>query len=89
MRGWLARLLGRGEAPVAGIALARMHAEASLMALEGVVSIGVGRDKDGAEAIVVGVASAATPVELPESVDGVPVVVREVGRIRADEEVGE
>lgn len=83
MRRWVAKLLGRGES--ASLARVRMRAEERLMALEGVVSVGVGLDDDGREAIVVGIATAESVVAVPHDVDGVPVVVREVGEMRAED----
>ena len=47
-----------------------------VMQIRGVMSMSVGRDKDGRPAIVVGVESDAPDAcgELPEALDGVPVV---------------
>lgn len=88
---WLRRLRASLEEPEEGpgvpdVARARMRAEAGLMALPGVVSIGVGLDDTGTKAIVVGVAGTGVDVTaVPHDVDGVPVLVREVGGYRADE----
>jgi hypothetical protein len=63
----------------AGTVLAH-HAE-RLMRTSGVMSVGVGTDAAGNPAIVVGISGhQAAELGLPESIDGVPVVVQEVGR---------
>ncbi len=66
-------------------ALARATAE--LMRVRGVVSVGLGLDQDGREAIVVGVACAPAKLRatLPEHVDGVPVLLREVGEVETQD----
>jgi len=58
------------------------------MPMEGVVSVGVGRDREGHEAIFVGIARERASIvgALPQDVDGVPIVVEEVGEMRAEEE---
>jgi len=64
---------------------AKAKHEARLMAQPGVVSVGIGRDPDGTEVIVVGLdrerpeARAALPREL----DGHPVRVQVIGNVRA------
>lgn len=76
--GWFASHEPTGSAH-AGAVLAR-HAE-ELMRTSGVMSVGVGANEAGAAAIVVGVAAHRfTAGGLPESIEGVPVVVQEVGR---------
>ncbi|MEA5076076.1 MAG: hypothetical protein VB139_06995 [Coriobacteriia bacterium] len=63
----------------AGAVLAR-HAE-ELMRTSGVMSVGVGTNESGVATIVVGIAGHRAPGSgFPESIDGVPVVVQEVGR---------
>ena len=61
------------------------HVEA-LMATPGVISVGIGRDEQGAEIIIVGLDrdSAELRQQLPEKLDGYEVRVEVVGRIRAD-----
>jgi hypothetical protein len=57
--------------------------EQRLMDIEGVVSVGLGRDKNGSLAIIVGVdrpvAEIAEP--LPQALDGYPVIVQVIGTI--------
>jgi len=59
---------------------------ADLLARPGVVSVGIGLDGDGREAIIVGVDRAARidALQLPESLEGVPLAVQVVGELRAD-----
>ncbi len=59
--------------------------EAHLLAMDGVVSVGIGRDDKGRPAIVVGVrdASVAEHTALPQALEGVPVVTRVLGTPRA------
>lgn len=49
-----------------------------LMRIKGVMSIGIGKDDDGRPAIVIGVSSDAPDAvgQLPDSIEGVPVVKR-------------
>lgn len=57
-----------------------------LLSFTGVVSVGVGFGPDGEPAVVVGVrqASATLITALPETIDDLPVVVREVGDLTAE-----
>ena len=73
------------DAPVVEEVLTR-HA-GSLMRLRGVMSVGVGRTTDGRPAIFLGIDNpkAASVDDLPSSVEGVPVVHRQVGRPEARE----
>ena len=59
--------------------------EAQLMALPGVVSVGVGRAPDGKPAIIVGLRSADPAVvqQVPNEIKGYPVIVQTVGTIKA------
>lgn len=56
-----------------------------LMSIEGVVSVGLAADEDGAPVITVGVrrSSAQMMRVLPEQVEGLPVEVREIGEIES------
>ena len=74
---------GRKMAPTIQEARA-MHVD-SLMALPGVVSVGIGRNDAGNPAIVIGVdrERQAGDAELPTSLEGYPVVVQVIGEIRA------
>lgn len=69
------------EMPDAGKILTR-HAE-ELMRLRGVMSVGLGRTEDGHPAIVLGLENPLqVPMNVPESVEGLPVIHREVGQVR-------
>ncbi len=59
--------------------------EARLLALPGVVSVGIGRDKDGNSAIVVGLdrKRAETEAQVPSFLEEYPVLVQIIGPIRA------
>ena len=59
--------------------------EASLLALPGVVSVGIGRAKDGTSAIIVGLDAPHPNMEpqIPQSLEDYPVVVQVVGPIKA------
>ena len=59
------------------------HAD-SLLALPGVVSVGIGRDGAGNPAIIIGLDRARQPGDslLPSSLEGHPVVVQVIGEIR-------
>lgn len=79
---------GSDAAEDESLARARARAEQRFMPMEGVVSVGVGHDREGHEAIFVGVARARASIvrALPQDVDGVPIVVEEVGEMRAEGE---
>jgi hypothetical protein len=64
---------------------AKARHAAQLLAVPGVVSVGIGRDEAGQAVIVVGVVQKdpETLAKLPSTLDGHPVDVRAVGRIRA------
>ena len=59
--------------------------EQHLLQLPGVVSVGIGQDENGTPAIIVGLErpDPETESQLPTRLDGYPVVVRIVGRIKA------
>ena len=58
--------------------------EARLMALPGVVSVGIGRAEDGSSAIIVGLDAANPNIEtqIPQSLEDYPVVVQVIGTIK-------
>ncbi|MDF1542804.1 MAG: hypothetical protein RQ731_05675 [Anaerosomatales bacterium] len=60
-----------------------LGARDALMRVSGVVSVGIGRGSDGEPAVIVGVRteSAATHIEMPGRIEGLPVIVRSVGEI--------
>lgn len=74
-----------GENVPASIQEAKAKHEARLMAQAGVVSVGVGRDADGTEVIVVGLdrERPETRAALPRELEGYRVRVRIVGSVRA------
>ncbi len=55
----------------------------ALMAVSGVVSVGVGLGSEGEPAVIVGVRNTSAEVRrvVPECVEGLPVILREVGEI--------
>ena len=59
--------------------------ETELMAVPGVVSVGIGMDDDGNKVIVVGVESDQPEIraQVPQTVDGYPVRVDVVGKMKA------
>ena len=59
------------------------HAE-KLMRLRGVMSVGLGRTDEGDVAIVVGLENPlSVPENIPNEVEGVPVMIQDVGRPEA------
>jgi len=62
----------------------RKH-EARLLGMPGVVSVGIGRDKGGDPAIIVGLDGPRTETvaQLPRSLEGYPVVTQVIGTLRA------
>jgi microsomal dipeptidase-like Zn-dependent dipeptidase len=59
--------------------------ESQLMAISGVVSVGIGEDYNGQSAIIIGVESPdkLDKMQLPKKLDGYPVKVQIMGTIRA------
>jgi hypothetical protein len=59
--------------------------ENRLMATPGVVSVGLGKDKDGHKAIIVGLDRVRPDIEdqLPKHLESYPVIVQVVGSIKA------
>jgi hypothetical protein len=60
--------------------------EKRLMQLPDVISVGIGKDKSGVPAIIVGLKSSnpETESQLPTHLEGYPVQVRYVGEIKAE-----
>ena len=79
----LAFCIGSGTSP--SIREVKTRHETELLALPGVVSIGIGQDKEGHPAIIVGLdrTRPETEAQLPERLEGYPVLVQLVGRIKA------
>jgi hypothetical protein len=80
-----AELAPGDAADMPSIADVKARHEARLLAQPGVVSVGLGRDADGRPVIVVGVERVTAELEeqLPRELEGHPVAVRPVGRVRA------
>ena len=59
--------------------------EARLLGLPGVVSVGIGLDKNGQSAIIIGLDGSNPDIEaqLPATLEGYPVSVKNVGPIKA------
>ena len=59
--------------------------EAQFLQMAGVVSIGIGLDKDGRKAIIIGLdgPNPETEARLPDELGGYPVRVQTVGQIKA------
>ena len=59
--------------------------ETRLLTLPGVVSVGIGIDKEGNPAIIVGLDESRpeTEVQIPKFLEGYPIVVQIIGPIRA------
>ncbi len=69
---------------------ARTRHEDRLLAIDGVVSVGVGLDDEGLPALVVGVVSSSALLSvLPRELDGARVIIREVGDLRAENGSGQ
>ena len=59
--------------------------EPQILQMAGVVSVGIGLDKNGREAIIIGLdgPNPETEARLPAELEGYPVMVQNVGRIKA------
>jgi hypothetical protein len=75
---------GRGEVP-ASVQEVKARHEARLMAQPGVVAVGIGRDSDGKEAIVVSLDSDRPEARqsVPQALEGYPVRIQVIGPVRA------
>jgi hypothetical protein len=80
---WLA--LGDDLGMSASIQEVKKHHEARFLDLPGVVSVGIGLDSDGNQAIVVGLDAPNPEIEakIPKVVEGFPVIVRIIGSLKA------
>jgi hypothetical protein len=56
-----------------------------LLERPGVVSVGLGRDEEGNPAIIVGMEAShpQTEAQLPQSLEGYPVIIRVIGPVKA------
>ncbi len=68
-----------------GITEVKARHEQSLLAVPGVVSVGIGLAADGEQAIIVGISDddAVPREQLPKTLEGYPVIVRPTGTIGA------
>lgn len=59
--------------------------ENRLMALPGVVSVGIGRDREGNPAVIVGLDGprSETQARIPPQLEGYPIVIQILGPIKA------
>ena len=89
---WWRTIVGRlrpsatpADEQATSISTVKHELESRLLAMPGVVSVGVGRTEDGTEVIVVGVDGSRPDVEprLPTEARGFPVEIRRVGPLRA------
>lgn len=72
------------ERPVAtGIEEVKSRHTAALMALPGVVSVGIGRDDQQQPVIVVGIDRAERMHDIPDALQGYRVVTRVIGPVKA------
>lgn len=70
-------------APASEVARLLAREEASLLAIDGVTSVGIGLGPPGREVLAVGVVDAGVAARLPREIDGVPLVVTVTGTVRA------
>jgi hypothetical protein len=79
-----AAAFGRGEMPPSIQEVKARH-EARLMEKPGVVAVGIGRDADGRQAIIVSLDRERpdTRAAMPEELEGYPVRVQVTGPVRA------
>ena len=79
----LALVLAAGSGDV-GIREVKARHEQSLLGTPGVVSVGIGLAPDGEQAIMVGVSSDPEVLreQLPNALEGYPVIVQQTGTIR-------
>jgi hypothetical protein len=79
-----AAAFGRGEMPPSIQEVKARH-EARLMAQPGVVAVGIGRDADGSQSIIVSLDRERPEVRAstPQDLEGYPVRVQVIGPVRA------
>jgi len=77
--------VGAGGGVTDDIKQVKAEHEQRLLAIPGVVSIGIGLDADGNEAIVVGLEKDDPEItrQIPAELDGYAVIIRQVGTIEA------
>ena len=79
---WLA--LGDDLGMTPSIQEVKKQNEARFLMLPGVVSVGIGRDPNGNQAIIVGLdaSNPETQANIPDMVEGFPVIVRIIGSLK-------
>jgi len=77
--------VGAGGNVTNNIKQVKAEHEQMLLALPGVVSVGIGLDSNGNQAIIIGLekTDSAIKPEIPSELDGYAVIVRQVGAIEA------
>ena len=80
---WLALGDDLGKSP--SIQEVKKQNEARFLAIPGVVSVGIGLDPNGNQAIIVGLEVSDPEIEakIPEMVEGFPVIIQVVGSLKA------
>ena len=80
---WLA--LGDDQGMSPSIQEVKKQNEARFLAMPGVVSVGIGLDPSGNQAIIVGLETPNPEIEakIPEMVEGFPVIVQIIGSLKA------
>lgn len=78
------------ETEISAVKAIKTRHEKRLMTLPGVVSVGIGKNKQGNLAIAVGVnqPSASTLSSIPETLEGYPVVLQDTGKPKAQSKKG-
>jgi hypothetical protein len=80
---WLA--LGDDSGMSASIQEVKRQHEARFLDLPGVVSVGIGLDPNGNQAIIVGLDASNPEIEakIPKMIEGFPVIVQIIGSLKA------
>jgi hypothetical protein len=69
--------------PASRLASLLAREEASLLAIEGVTSVGIGHGPPGGETLVVGVVDASVGARLPKTIEDLPLIVKVTGPVDA------
>jgi hypothetical protein len=80
---WLAQGDDLGMSP--SIQEVKKQHEARFLDMPGVVSVGIGLDPNGNQAIIVGMEASNPEIEadIPEMVEGIPVIIEIIGSLKA------